>query len=480
MIADLLAQPEGRTLDFKREEVPMEKALRTLVAFANTAGGTLAIGVGDDREVIGVADLKMQEERYANAIYDGISPPLFPDLIPIRHGDRDVLLVRVPRQSGPFFVRREGEEAGTYVRVGSTTRRADERQRDELRRMAAALGFDERPCAGTTRADLDAPAIDAAFALTGRVPTPAILDTLGVIRRDGDAYVPSNGGVILFGTHLARARHFSDARFRAARFRGTRKADILDQYDGLSGVLTGIDDVFAFVQRNTRLAARIEGMRRVDVPEYGPLALRETLANAAAHTDYGQRGMTINVFVYDDRIDVESPGGWPHGYDAEDFRQGVSRQRNKVVSNVLRRLDLAEHLGTGFERIRSESDALGYPVPEWIEAGPILRVRLRPHPTFPMATTDTGRTDDGIDGGTDRGTDARDIGAQASSRLRKTWFLNRLGQGEPVSAESLTRTFGVSERTARRDIQDLISGGRIVFVGSPRTGQYALTDLFEG
>lgn len=120
MIAALLSQPEGRSLDFKREEVTMEKVLQTIVAFANTSGGRIVIGVADDKAVIGVRDVKQEEERYANAIDSGISPPLFPDLLPVTYEGKALLVISVPRQPGPFHMRKETEEHGTYVRLGST------------------------------------------------------------------------------------------------------------------------------------------------------------------------------------------------------------------------------------------------------------------------------------------------------------------------------------------------------------------------
>lgn len=329
--------------------------------------------------------------------------------------------------------------------------------------MASTQAFDARPCFGTSTEDLDQRSIDAAFAPTGRIPTGAMQETLGLVLRAGDERIPSNAGILLFGTDDARTRIFGSPRFRAARFPGTTKTDPIDRFDPPGSVISSVDDVFAFVQRNTRLGSRIEGMRRIDIPQYGPVALREVLANAIAHADYSQRGMSLNVFVFADRIDVESPGGWPVGYEEEDFRQGISRQRNKVISDVLRRLDIAEHLGTGFAKIQSESVAMGYPVPEWIEAGQILRVRLRPHPDVVPESSVT-------DGGTG------EIGAQASSALRKMWFVERLRRGEDVRAESLVKAFRVSVRTARRDIADLQVSGRIAFHGTERSGRYVLTD----
>lgn len=100
-LTDLLARPESRTLDFKRQEVKLPKALKTLVAFANTAGGILVLGVADDKTVLGVEDVRAEEERYANAISTSIEPPLDVELEIAEYDGTDLLLVRVLRSGCP-------------------------------------------------------------------------------------------------------------------------------------------------------------------------------------------------------------------------------------------------------------------------------------------------------------------------------------------------------------------------------------------
>jgi len=474
-LRDLIAQPEGRTFDRKREEVPLDKALRTLVAFANTAGGTLAIGLADDGTPVGVRDVKAQEERYASAIATGIEPPLMPDLKPVECEGVSLLLVRVPRFPGPFYLRAEGPDDGVYVRLGSTNPRATESQREELRRLASAQAFDERPCLGASRADVDVAASRRAFAATDRKLPTTELETLGVLVRHGDELVPSNGGIILFGTAAARSRYFPNARVRCARF-GATKADILDRLDIEGSVLQALDEAPRFIRRNTRLAARIERTRREDVPEYAALALREVLANAVAHADYSQRGMPIRVQIFDDRLEVENPGGWPIGFSEDDFKQGISRVRNPVIARVLHELDVIEAWGSGYHRVVAASARQGHPVPEWREAGPVLRVRFAPHPWVAehggRRGADEGSDDEGAGSGGRRGRVAPTTAAELNER--QLWMLAALTSGIRVSAADIAEHFGVTARTARRDIRGLREARRIVLVGTRKTGHYEL------
>ena len=496
-LADLLAKPEGKTLDFKREEVELQKALKTIVAFANASGGTLVLGVADDKSVQGVSDVKTQEERYTNAIATGVTPALAADVRPMSHQGVNLLLIRVPRFPGPFAVAAEADEdhEGVYVRSNSSSRPATPEQREELRRAATAQAWDERPCPGATVDDLDRDAVDRAFAAVDRSVDDAALETLKIVVRHGDVRVPSNGGVVLFGTADARLRLTPGARFRCARFLGGTKDEILDRLDVADSVLEALGpaedtttpghlgEVRAFIRRNTRMAARIETMRRQNIPEYPARALREVLANAVAHADYSQRTMPLRVQIYDDRLEVENPGGWPLGFDEDDFKSGVSKIRNPVIARVLHELDFVEGWGSGYERVLSSCERGGYPVPTWEETGPVLRVRFRPHPDVavnPMqivlplpegegAYSDTG----GV--GVSVGVPSGGVGVRRPTvryNDRQRWFMDQIGKGARITADELAAHFGVADRTAERDIRKLRDAEVIAFVGAPKTGRY--------
>ena len=140
-LLDLLKRPEGKTLEFKRDLSAPEGALKTIVAFANTAGGILLIGVEDrSRNVRGVADPLDEEERLANLISDRISPRLVPEIEILPWRQTQILALQVhPSPSRPHHLIREGPAAGVYVRVGSTNRRADAELIEELRRYQGLL-----------------------------------------------------------------------------------------------------------------------------------------------------------------------------------------------------------------------------------------------------------------------------------------------------------------------------------------------------
>lgn len=146
-LTELLLREEGKTLEFKRDLSSPAGFLRTVVAFANTAGGTALIGVDDGtRAVRGVPDPLALEERVASLVSDAIAPRVLPDIELLGFRDTHVLAVRVyPSAARPHYLARAGLEQGTYVRVGSTNRRADAELIAEMRRFARGESFDEQP-----------------------------------------------------------------------------------------------------------------------------------------------------------------------------------------------------------------------------------------------------------------------------------------------------------------------------------------------
>ena len=164
-LTELLLRPEGKTLELKRDLSSPAGVLRTIVAFANTSGGTVLIGVEDGtRAVRGVAEPLALEERVASLVSDSILPRVLPDIELLAFRNTHVLAVRVhPSAARPHYLARSGLEAGAYGRVGSTNRRADSELLAEMRRFARGEAFDEQPMPDLGIDAVDFDAVAAAF-----------------------------------------------------------------------------------------------------------------------------------------------------------------------------------------------------------------------------------------------------------------------------------------------------------------------------
>jgi predicted HTH transcriptional regulator len=145
-ITELLASPEGKTLEFKRDLSSLKQIMKTVIAFANTAGGTLVIGRNDDGSMPGVDDPLTDTERLANAISDSIAPHILPEIDIVSAAGKSFLTVRVAHWPGPFYLKAEGSEQGVYIRFGSTNRQAGPEYLAELMRIRRNISFDQLPC----------------------------------------------------------------------------------------------------------------------------------------------------------------------------------------------------------------------------------------------------------------------------------------------------------------------------------------------
>ena len=394
---ELLKADEGKTLEFKRDLSSPRNFLKTLVAFANTAGGRIIIGVADKtRESVGIDNPLDEEERLCNLIADTISPRLVPNIEMTTVDGKTLLVVEVfLSNSRPHYLRAEGPETGVYVRLGSTTRLADRELIAELRRSVEGVAFDQLPMAELSIDDLDIDAAQVAFGAIRDLDEQSLL-TLKLLTPYQNKLVPTKGGILLFGRQ--RTQHFSDAWIQCGRFFGTEKIDIFDHIDIDMPLPQAVDEVMLFLKKHAYRGADLSEVRRKDVWSIPLGILREMIINALVHSDYSQRGAPIRVVFLDDRIEVESMGILLPGLTIEEMKQGASRIRNPVIARVFKELGLIEQWGTGVRRIFAEAQELGLPEPKIEEIALRLRFtvylaelhRIQADTTKPLTT---GRVD---------------------------------------------------------------------------------------
>lgn len=371
----LLKRSEGKTLEFKRELTSMGGALKTIVAFANTAGGTLLVGVEDGSgHVRGISKPLELEERVANVLSDSIVPRLVPDIEILPWRRTQILAIQVyPSSARPHHIKREGAEKGTYIRVGSSNRRADADLIRELRRVASGESFDEQPMPQLDSEAVDFRAASESFTRVRRL-IRRDLETLRLVTGHQGRKVPTVGGVLLFGKD--RERYFPDAWIQVGRFGGTDKSRILDRAEIKTLPVRAIDDAIAFIEKHTLRGAKIGKVRRKETWNLPPVAVREAVVNAVAHADYSQGGAPIRIAIFDDRLEVENPGLLPFGLTVEDITRGVSKLRNRVIGRVFHELGLIEQWGSGIQRMMTACREAGLPEPHFEEIAVRFRVTI--------------------------------------------------------------------------------------------------------
>ncbi len=336
-------------------------------------------------------------------------------------------------------------ENGTFVRSGSTNRVADAEMLESLKLFAKKMTFDEVPFFGKLDL-LDSESIRDAFQGIHRTITPKKLESLGMVVSHMDRLYPSNGGIILFG--LNRETAFPDAVIRCARFIGFSKSHVFDHAIIKSYPAVALDEAIRFVEKNTFKGAIIGRTKRIDIPQYPTVAVREAIINAIVHADYAIKGSSILIAIFDDRIEITNPGGLRMGMTMEDALGGSSKVRNRVIARIFNELGFIEQWGSGLKKIIESCEQRGLERPLFEDRIDEFKVTL-----FATQSRKTGIDD---------------------SQKALLEFLKRK---EKISTKEAAAFWNIAPRNARAKLKALLDIGLIVKVGtSPKgpLGGYAL------
>ncbi|MBI2216637.1 MAG: putative DNA binding domain-containing protein [Candidatus Rokubacteria bacterium] len=339
-----------------------------LTAMANTAGGVCVLGVDDrTREIEGLAIERLDavERLVREVANDAVKPPLLVTIVrlelPSTTGDmRPVLKVDVPRS--PFVHRSPG---GYFHRLGSSTRELTPEllaRLFQVRSQGLVVRFDEQAVPGTSAADLDVERARRHFPPSDSDETA--LRKLLLVREVDGALRCTVGGLLLFGRDPQQ--HLPNARIEAVRYRGVR-ADANYQIDARSctGPLEDqIAAATAFVEANMRVGAT-KKPARADLPQFDMRAVFEAIVNAVVHRDYSIYGSKVRLFVFDDRLELYSPGALPNSVtvDTMAVRQAT---RNELIVRFLSKTPIAR---VGVPGRVHFVEARGEGVPLILEAG---------------------------------------------------------------------------------------------------------------
>ena len=449
-LIDYLKLDESKTLECKRDLSSKRNLLRTVSAFSNTSGGTILIGIEDDRTVPGLENPKDSEERLTSIISDGISPQVLPEIDILSWRNKNVLRVEVyPGPARPYFLKSVGKAEGTFVRIGSTNRRADENVIQSLSRYSMGRSFDEESVPEFNSEAIDFRAASELFSIN-RILKREDLTTLKIVTGVMGKIVPTVGGILLFGK--VRDDLFPDAWLQCGRFTGKNRKIISDSVEYRDHLPALPYHAMEFLKKHMQTSiviGEISSARRTNFPLS---ALREAIVNAVVHADYSLKGTPVRLSIFDDRIEIENPGLLQFGVTIEDMLNGVSALRNRVIGRVFKELGLIEQWGSGIQRMIAECSEMGLPFPEFAETGRCFRVTLFTEPTGPSKL-------DRVD-----------------SRILSLLKANPDG----LSTSELAGILGVTDRTVRSRMKAMVERKYVVPVGTgPRDPgrRYISTDL---
>ncbi len=372
-IEEILQKGEGTTLEFKENLKSEDTIISTLIAFSNTSGGRVIIGVEDKtHHIVGVEDPYKVVEALAGKIHDMIEPRILPNIEVVPYRNTHLISIEVyPSALRPHFRRSKGKEKSTYIRIGSTTRLADQDLLGVVERSMISKSFDEELCYEASYEDIDFTAASQLFEPHRKLQQSDLL-SLGVVAKKGKELVPTVAGILLFGKN--RLHHFPYAWIKVGVFDGIETDKILDTQKITSLFPQAIDEALNYIKRNIRVGLKIEDTRHHELWEIPKIALREAVINAIVHTDYSLRGNSMTIAIFDDRIEIENSALLPWGLTFEDLKAGVSKLRNPIIARVFNELGLIEQWGSGIKRMINACLEAGLEAPYFKETGPRIRV----------------------------------------------------------------------------------------------------------
>lgn len=246
----------------------------------------------------------------------------------------------------------------------------------EIKRLKEHTSFDQLPDLKASLDDLDLCLANQLLSSVGKSCTKSNARSLELVSDYHEHLYPTKGGLLLFGKK--RDHLFPDPFIRLVRFEGVTKSSAIDHLDIKSPLPIAINEALAFIRRNTSMKAVIQTMQREDIPQYPHEAVREAVINAILHCDYSTMRSSIQIAIFDDRMEITNPGPLPLGLSLETALSGVSQLRNRVLGRIFRELHLIEQWGSGLARIQDVClQHKGFP-PKFEELDLFFRVTLYP------------------------------------------------------------------------------------------------------
>lgn len=419
------------------KSVVVSDICKEIIAFANTKGGTLYIGVADNGTPIGVEDPDQVILQLNNKVRDSIKPDvtMFVRYETQMIDEKQIIAVTVQKGTDrPYYLSSKGlKPSGVFVRNGTSSDPATD---TSIRKMIKETDGDSFEAMRSLEQSLTIETASAQFAKQKVSFDPAKMQTLGMISSDG---IYSNVAMLLSD----QCSH----TIKAATFSGSDKSVFQDRREFSGSLFQQMDELYAYLDLRNQTKATFEGLYRLDTRDYPEEALREALLNCLVHRDYSFSASTL-VSVYDDRIEFVSVGGLPAGIELEDIMLGLSLCRNPKLAAVFYRLKLIEAYGTGMPKIINAYSKYGVK-PKIEVTNNAFKI------TLPNCNYNTESSSNG--------------NAEPEYETRIVAFIKEHGFAVRSDIDAL---LGVSQSTASRILRQMIKEGVIYPEGRGKTTRY--------
>lgn len=459
MIADEILNGENKKIEYKRElPSKSDKYIKSLVAFANTSGGKLVIGIEDENhEVIGVdeAEVFSMIDTITNVISDTVEPQRVPNITCSTVFGKYIIIVEIyPGNHRPYYIKSIGKERGTYIRISGSTRHVDSIQLKELELQGMNQSYDETVLVGH-ELDMDAAqklCVDIkkyiVEATDGKVKVKDVtiqnLENWGIVKRVENTLVPT----VAFDLLTTNSNRF--AKVQCALFKGITRSVFIDKREFEGSLYSQIEESYQFILNHINLGAEIDGIIRKDIYELPVRAIREAIVNAVTHRNYMDNSC-VQVCIYDDRVEIISPGMLFGGLTLEMMMSGSSKIRNTGIDEIFSRMHIVEGWGTGVQRMFDGCKEYNIQPPKFTEIGDCFRVEF-----FRKKTN-------------------VHVNVQENTKMsKKELVCEIIAERNDISNKKIAKKLNCSPKTVYRYIKELKSDGIIERVGSDKQGYWKI------
>lgn len=372
MLIEEILKGESEKIKFK-ENAKTNTYIKTVVAFANGNGGKIVFGVKDNKEIVGVENEFEVMDGIINAISDNCYPMIVPDISLHTLENKTVILVEIEGgKKKPYYLKSKGMQKGTYIRSGATTRIIEE---DYVLKELVLEGenkyFDQQVCHGESVSDEEIEKFCEWLEKLARKNsqndteirkiTRNTLLSWKVLEEKNGRIFPTNAYILLSGKENWEVSR----KIQCGVFKGETRSIFVDKKEFEGSIIMQLEKAYQYVLEKINLGSDIVGIYRVDKYEIPPKSIREVIANAVIHRSYLEPN-DIQIALYDNRLEITSPGMLLSGVNVKRMKEGYSKLRNRAIASVFAYVNIIEKWGSGIPRIMNEIREYGLQEPEFI------------------------------------------------------------------------------------------------------------------
>lgn len=352
-LLEIVKKGEDSYTEFKEERAHSDQLAAEIVAFANTEGGNLIVGVSDEGEIIGVTNLDKEMQRIDNICANNCEPTVYTTIEKLVIDDKKILIVKISKGTQRPYRTNRGIH---YIRTASGKRIASPGELRLIHQASGAIYYDELPVPNTSIEDTDLEYFEEFLkkSLGGGIEdfgikTVDLLKNMKILTSYESDTVTTTGGLLFFGKHPEQ--HLPYCKVTIVRFPGNDIGEKFEKKDIEGKLIEQIEGTERVLKEYLRSETKIEGFEKEEPLFEIPVeSLREAVINAIAHRNY-QLPSQVRIFIFDDRIEIKSPGKLPNTVTVENIKLGFPLHRNPLIVSFLAKEHRMTEIGTGIPRM---------------------------------------------------------------------------------------------------------------------------------